>query len=82
MFTTTSFNTKKLNEIKKTTMDSISKRHEEAKKEIAKSLEVIYGSIDQNIKTDNTDDLDMLLIDKIDETARDLDTLLNDLLND
>ena len=32
MFTTTSFNTKKLNEIKKTTMDSISKRHEEAKK--------------------------------------------------
>ena len=43
---------------------------------------MIYGSIDQNIKTDNTDDLDMLLIDKIDETARDLDTLLNDLLND
>ena len=69
MFTATSFNTKKLNEIKnkKTTMDNISKRHEEAKKEITKSLEIIYGSADQDIKTDNTDDLDVLL---------------NDLLND
>ena len=81
MFTTINLNTKKLDEIKKTTMDSISKRHEEARKEIAKSFKVIYGSVDPDIKTDNTDDLDMLLIDKIDETSKDLDSLLGDLLN-
>ena len=68
MFTDINLNTQKLNETKKAVMTNISKRHTEARKEITKSLEVIYGFIDPETNTDN----------ELDDISKELEALLND----